>query len=164
MTTPPKVRRENDARPGPVVLDEISKQIIEQLQADGRKPYAAIGKAVGLSEAAVRQRVQRLIDGGVMQIVAVTDPLTLGFSRQAMIGIKCEGDLETVADELSAIKEIDYVVLTAGSLDVMVEVVCESDQHLLEILGKIRAIPAVRATETFVYLRLHKQTYSWGTR
>jgi Lrp/AsnC family transcriptional regulator, regulator for asnA, asnC and gidA len=164
MTTPPKVRRENDARPGPVVLDEISKQIIEQLQADGRKPYAAIGKAVGLSEAAVRQRVQRLIDGGVMQIVAVTDPLTLGFSRQAMIGIKCEGDLEMVADELSAIKEIDYVVLTAGSLDVMVEVVCESDQHLLEILGKIRAIPAVRATETFVYLRLHKQTYPWGTR
>jgi Lrp/AsnC family transcriptional regulator, regulator for asnA, asnC and gidA len=164
MTTPPKVRRENDARPGPVVLDEISKQIIEQLQTDGRKPYAAIGKAVGLSEAAVRQRVQRLIDGGVMQIVAVTDPLTLGFSRQAMIGIKCEGDLEMVADELSAIEEIDYVVLTAGSLDIMVEVVCESDQHLLEILGKIRAIPAVRATETFVYLKLHKQTYSWGTR
>ena len=164
MTTPPKVRRENDARPGPVVLDEISKQIIEQLQADGRKPYAAIGKAVGLSEAAVRQRVQRLLDAGVMQIVAVTDPLTLGFSRQAMIGIKCEGDLEMVADELSAIKEIDYVVLTAGSLDIMVEVVCESDEHLLEILGKIRAIPAVRATETFVYLRLHKQTYSWGTR
>ena len=164
MTTPPKVRRDNDARPGPVVLDEISKQIIEQLQADGRKPYAAIGKAVGLSEAAVRQRVQRLLDAGVMQIVAVTDPLTLGFPRQAMIGIKCEGDLETVADELAAIEEIDYVVLTAGSLDVMVEVVCESDQHLLEILGKIRAIPAVRATETFVYLKLRKQTYSWGTR
>ncbi|MFI6508123.1 Lrp/AsnC family transcriptional regulator [Streptosporangium sp. NPDC050855] len=164
MTTPPKVRRENDARPGPFVLDDLSKRIIEELQADGRKAYAAIGKAVGLSEAAVRQRVQRLLDAGVMQIVAVTDPLTLGFSRQAMIGIKCEGDLETVADELSAIKEIDYVVLTAGSLDIMVEVVCESDQHLLEILGKIRAIPTVRATETFVYLKLHKQTYSWGTR
>ncbi|MDP9860956.1 MULTISPECIES: Lrp/AsnC family transcriptional regulator [Streptosporangium] len=164
MTTPPKVRRENDARPNPVVLDEISKQIIEQLQGDGRKPYAAIGKAVGLSEAAVRQRVQRLLDAGVIQIVAVTDPLVLGFPRQAMIGIKCEGDLEMVADELSAIKEIDYVVLTAGSLDIMVEVVCESDQHLLEILGKIRAIPTVHATETFVYLKLHKQTYSWGTR
>lgn len=163
MTTPPKVRREN-AKSGQVVLDEISKQIIEQLQADGRKPYAAIGKAVGLSEAAVRQRVQRLLDGGVMQIVAVTDPLTLGFHRQAMIGIKCEGDLETVADELSAIREIDYVVLTAGSVDIMVETVCESDQHLLEILGKIRSIPTVRATETFVYLKLHKQTYSWGTR
>ncbi|WP_405145455.1 Lrp/AsnC family transcriptional regulator [Sphaerisporangium viridialbum] len=166
MTTPPKARRDNnhDARPGPVVLDEISKQIIEELQADGRKPYAAIGKAVGLSEAAVRQRVQRLLDAGVMQIVAVTDPLTLGFPRQAMIGIKCEGDLETVADKLASIDEIDYVVLTAGSLDIMVEVVCEGDNHLLEILGKIRAIPTVRATETFVYLKLRKQTYSWGTR
>ncbi|GII59366.1 transcriptional regulator [Planotetraspora thailandica] len=162
MTTPPKARA--TAPGGPVVLDEISKQIIEQLQTDGRKPYAAIGKAVGLSEAAVRQRVQRLLDLGVMQIVAVTDPLTLGFPRQAMIGIKCEGDLESVADELSSIGEIDYVVLTAGSVDIMVEVVCEGDSHLLEILGKIRAIPSVRATETFVYLKLHKQTYSWGTR
>jgi Transcriptional regulators len=165
MTTPPRgARREADARPGPVVLDEISKQIIEQLQMDGRKPYAAIGKAVGLSEAAVRQRVQRLLEAGVMQIVAVTDPLMLGFPRQAMIAIKCEGDLEQVADELAAIEEIDYVVLTAGSVDIIVEVVCEGDQHLLEILGKIRAIPSVRATETFVYLKLRKQTYSWGTR
>ncbi|KAB8176354.1 MULTISPECIES: Lrp/AsnC family transcriptional regulator [Microbispora] len=162
MTTPPKARAAA-AKGGPVVLDEISKQIIEQLQMDGRKPYAAIGKAVGLSEAAVRQRVQRLLDLGVMQIVAVTDPLTLGFPRQAMIGIKCEGDLERVADELSQIPEIDYVVLTAGSVDIMVEVVCEGDTHLLEILGKIRAISSVRATETFVYLKLHKQTYSWGT-
>nr|WP_239137782.1 Lrp/AsnC family transcriptional regulator [Sphaerisporangium rufum] len=164
---PPKARRENRENGEPraaVVLDDISKRIVEELQADGRRPYAAIGKAVGLSEAAVRQRVQRLLDTGVMQIVAVTDPLTLGFPRQAMIGIKCEGDLETVAGELGAIPEIDYVVLTAGSLDIMVEVVCEGDGHLLEILGKIRAIPAVRATETFVYLKLHKQTYTWGTR
>ncbi|MFG1949186.1 Lrp/AsnC family transcriptional regulator [Nonomuraea sp. NPDC048826] len=164
MTTPPRVRRSKDTAPGPVVLDELSKQIIEQLQSDGRKPYAAIGKAVGLSEAAVRQRVQRLQEAGVMQIVAVTDPLTLGFPRQALIGVTCEGDLESVADELAAIEEIDYVVLTAGSFDVLVEVVCEGDRHLLEILSKIRAIPAVRATESFVYLKLRKQTYSWGTR
>jgi Lrp/AsnC family transcriptional regulator for asnA, asnC and gidA len=164
MTTPPKVRRAGETHQSPVALDEISKRIIEELQADGRKPYAAIGKAVGLSEAAVRQRVQRLLDAGVMQIVAVTDPLTLGFPRQAMIGIKCEGDLEAVADELAAIDEIDYVVLTAGSVDIIVEVVCEGDGHLLEILGKIRSIPTVRATESFVYLKLRKQTYSWGTR
>jgi Lrp/AsnC family transcriptional regulator for asnA, asnC and gidA len=164
MTTPPKVRQTGAVRPATVVLDDISKRIIEQLQQDGRKPYASIGKAVGLSEAAVRQRVQRLLEAGVMQIVAVTDPLTLGFPRQAMIGIKCEGDLERVADELASIEEIDYVVLTAGSMDLMVEVVCGDDQHLLEILGKIRAIPSVRATETFVYLKLRKQTYSWGTR
>ncbi len=151
--------------PGPaVVLDGISKQIIEQLQQDGRRSYAQIGKAVGLSEAAVRQRVQRLIDGGVMQIVAVTDPLMLGFRRQTMIAVKCDGDLEEVADQLAGIEEIDYVVITAGSFDLLLEVVCEDDDHLLEILSRVRAVPSVTSTETFVYLKLRKQTYSWGTR
>jgi Lrp/AsnC family transcriptional regulator for asnA, asnC and gidA len=150
--------------PGGLVLDNISKQIIEQLQEDGRRSYAAIGKAVGLSEAAVRQRVQRLQDSGVMQIVAVTDPLTLGFHRQAMIAIKTDGDLEKVADQLAEMDEIDYVVISAGSFDVLAEVVCEDDDHLLEILSRVRAVPYVTSTETFVYLKLRKQTYSWGTR
>lgn len=147
-----------------VHLDETSKQIIEQLQQDGRRSYAAIGKAVGLSEAAVRQRVQRLLDAGVMQIVGVTDPMMLGFSRQTMIGIKCHGDLEKVADELAAMPEIDYVVITAGSFDLLVELVAETDEQLLEVLGRIRSIPSVFSTESFVYLKLKKQTYSWGTR
>src|SRR5215469_9187859 len=147
-----------------VVLDDLSKRIIQQLQQDGRRSYAAIGRAVGLSEAAVRQRVQRLVEAGAMQVVAVTDPLTLGFQRQAMIGIRCHGDLERVAEELAGMDEIDYVVITAGSFDLLVEVVCEDDGHLLEILGQVRLIPSVSTTETFVYLRLHKQTYSWGTR
>jgi len=147
-----------------IVLDDISKRIIEQLQADGRQSYAAIGKAVGLSEAAVRQRVQRLQEAGVMQIVAVTDPLTLGFHRQAMIGLKCDGDLMKVADDLAAMAEIDYVVITAGSFDLLLEVVCEDDDHLLEILGRVRGVPSVTSTETLVYLKLCKQTYTWGTR
>jgi Lrp/AsnC family transcriptional regulator for asnA, asnC and gidA len=159
-------RRRPAAAPGApaVVLDGTAKLIIEQLQQDGRRSYAAIGKAVGLSEAAVRQRVQRLADTGVLQIVAVTDPLTLGFRRQAMIGIRCEGDLERVAAHLAVLDEIDYVVITAGSFDLLAEVVCEDDDHLLEILSRVRAVPAVTATETFVYLKLRKQTYSWGTR
>ena len=147
-----------------IVLDDISKRIIEQLQVDGRQSYAAIGKAVGLSEAAVRQRVQRLQEAGVMQIVAVTDPLTLGFRRQAMIGLKSDGDLEKVAEDLANMEEIDYVVITAGSFDLLLEVVCEDDDHLLEILGRVRAVPSVTSTETLVYLKLRKQTYSWGTR
>jgi Lrp/AsnC family transcriptional regulator, regulator for asnA, asnC and gidA len=147
-----------------VVLDETSKRIIEQLQADGRRSYAAIGKAVGLSEAAVRQRVQRLQEAGVMQIVAVTDPLTLGFRRQAMIAVKSDGDLKEVADQLANIQEIDYVVITAGSFDLLLEVVCEDDDHLLDILSRVRGVPSVTSTETFVYLKLRKQTYSWGTR
>jgi Lrp/AsnC family transcriptional regulator for asnA, asnC and gidA len=146
-------------------LDDVSKAIIEQLQQDGRRAYAAIGKVVGLSEAAVRQRVQRLLEQGAMQIVAVTDPLELGFHRQAMVGIKAEGELESIADKLAEMEEIDYVVITAGSFDILAEVVCESDEHLLEILStRIRAIPGVKATESFVYLKLRKQTYSWGVR
>jgi Lrp/AsnC family transcriptional regulator, regulator for asnA, asnC and gidA len=147
-----------------LVLDDISKLIIEQLQADGRRSYAAIGKAVGLSEAAVRQRVQRLQEAGVMQIVAVTDPLRLGFRRQAMIGLKCDDDLEVVAGLLAAMEEIDYVVITAGSFDLLLEVVCEDDDHLLEILSRVRGVASVTSTETLVYLKLCKQTYSWGTR
>ena len=150
--------------PGRVILDDVSKRIIEQLQSDGRRSYAAIGKAVGLSEAAARQRVQRLVDTGVMQIVAVTDPLTLGFRRQTMIGIRCVGDLERVADLLADMTEIDYIVITAGSFDLLAEVVCEDDDQLLEIISRVRTIPSVTTTETFVYLKLRKQTYSWGTR
>ncbi len=147
-----------------IALDDLSKQIVEQLQQDGRRSYAAIGKAIGLSEAAVRQRVQRLLDCGAMQIVAVTDPMTVGFRRQTMIGIRCGDDLERVADQLADMDEIDYVVITAGSFDLLIEVVCEDDDHLLEILSRVRSIPSVTTTETFVYLKLRKQTYSWGTR
>ena len=149
----------------PIQLDEVSKGIIEQLQADGRRSYAEIGKAVGLSEAAVRQRVQKLTDSGVMQVVAVTDPMQLGFYRQAMIGVRVAGDTTTVAQSLSDLSAVDYVVLTAGSFDILAEVVCESDEHLLEILSeKIRSLDAVVSTETFMYLQLRKQTYSWGVR
>ena len=149
----------------PVQLDNVSKAIIEQLQSDGRRSYAEIGKAVGLSEAAVRQRVQKLTDSGVMQVVAVTDPMQLGFYRQAMIGIRCSGDTRVVAERLADLDEVDYVVLTAGSFDIMVEVVCENDDDLIDLLNKkIRAIDGVASTETFVYLKLLKQFYNWGTR
>lgn len=147
------------------MLDDVSKAIVEQLQEDGRRSYAEIGKAVGLSEAAVRQRVQKLTDAGVMQVVAVTDPMQLGFFRQAMIGIRVSGDTTRVAQALGELPSVDYVVLTAGSFDLLVEVVCENDDDLIELLNRrIRAIDGVQSTETFVYLRLHKQFYNWGTR
>jgi Lrp/AsnC family transcriptional regulator, regulator for asnA, asnC and gidA len=158
------IRREPGER-SVIGLDSISKAIIEQLQADGRRAYARIATAVGLSEAAVRQRVARLIDAGVMQIVAVTNPLQLGFARQAMIGIKAEGNLDPIVAALKAMDEVDYLVVTAGSFDILVEVVCADDDHLLNLLNRnIRMIPGVRATDSFVYLKLAKQTYQWGTR
>jgi Lrp/AsnC family transcriptional regulator, regulator for asnA, asnC and gidA len=148
-----------------VRLDDVSKAIIEQLQEDGRQSYATIAKRVGLSEAAVRQRVQRLLDQEVMQIVAVTDPLQVGFHRQAMIGIRVDGDLMRVGDALTAMSEVSYVVTTAGSFDLLAEVVCEDDAQLLDLLTRrIRTLPGVQSTETFVYLKLNKQHYNWGTR
>lgn len=146
-------------------LDETSKRIIEQLQENGRRPYAEIAKAVGLSEAAVRQRVQRLTESGVMQIVAVTDPMQLGFHRQAMVGVRVSGDSRVVASALAEIPAVDYVVLTAGSFDILAEVVCASDADLVELLNtRIRTLAGVIASETFVYLELRKQSYDWGTR
>ncbi|NEK58417.1 Lrp/AsnC family transcriptional regulator [Geodermatophilus sabuli] len=149
---------------GTFVLDDVSRAIIEQLQQDGRRPYARIATAVGLSEAAVRQRVQRLVDAGVMQIVAVTDPLQVGFSRQAMVAVRTGGDAREVADRIADFAEVDYVVITAGSVDLLVEVVCEDDDQLLETVTRIRAVEGVLSTETHLYLGLRKQTYAWGTR
>jgi Lrp/AsnC family transcriptional regulator for asnA, asnC and gidA len=157
-----------DMEPGSAAgtfLDAPNRAIIEALQRDGRQPYGAIAEAVGLSEAAVRRRVQRLRETGVMQIVAVTDPLQLGFTRQAMVGISVEGDIRQVAEKVSALPEVDYVVICAGSFDLLAEVVCEDDERLLQVLNdSIRSIPGVRGTETFLYLKLAKQTYTWGTR
>jgi len=154
----------NDPRGRPS-LDDIDKAIIEQLQHDGRRPYTHIARQVGLSEAAVRQRVQRLIESGVMQIVAVTDPKSVGFLRQAMIGVKVTGDVMRVADALAALPEVEYVVVTAGAFDLLVEVVVEDDEGLLDLLnGKIRRLDGVQMTETFIYLHIHKETYQWGTR
>lgn len=156
--------RDPDAHPA-IVIDDVDKRIVEALQQDGRLPYTKLAVEVGLSEAAVRQRVQRLVESGVVQIVAVTDPMMLGFRRIVMIGLKVEGDLRTVAHDLAAIPELSYVVVVSGSFDLMVEVVCEDDDHLLALLNdKVRAIPGVRSTETFTYLRIFKQTYAWGTR
>lgn len=153
------------AKKKPSPLDAVSKTIIELLQDDGRRSYSDIGRVVGLSEAAVRQRVQRLTESGVMQIVAVTDPMQLGFHRQAMIGIRVSGDARRVAEAVAEIEAIDYVVITVGAFDVLAEVVCEDDDDLLALINDvIRPIDGVLSTETFIYAKLQKQLYNWGTR
>ena len=149
----------------PAALDDLSRALVELLQRDGRQSYASLAAAVGISESTVRQRVQRLMDAGVIQVVAVTDPTQVGFARQAMIGIRASGALEPVAEALAALPEVDYVVITAGTYDVLVEVVCESDAHLLELVSRrIRSIEGVRDTDTLLYLKLQQQSYAWGVR
>jgi Lrp/AsnC family transcriptional regulator, regulator for asnA, asnC and gidA len=159
----------SDARSrGPRALDvsDLDKRIIEQLQEDGRRPFTQIAADLGVSEAAVRARTGRLIDRGILQVVGVTDPLKLGFQQMAMIGIKVQADrLIEVAEEIAAMPETDYVVVTAGTYDILVECVAADNDALLHFLSdKLRKIQGVRETETFVYLRLVKQSYQWGTR
>lgn len=150
---------------GPVELDEIDKAIIRMLQVDGRIPYSKLGPGVGLSQAAARQRVQRLVESGVMQVVAVTDPSMLGFDLQAMVGLNIDGDVEAVANEIAELADVDYVVATAGRFDVICEVVCADRSALHELVNsRIRAVDGVRSTEVLTYLHLVKQTYAWGAR
>jgi Lrp/AsnC family transcriptional regulator for asnA, asnC and gidA len=146
-------------------LDETDRKIVGLLQRDGRRPYGAIAQQVGLSEAAVRRRVQRLRDSGVMQIVAITDPLQLGYGREALVGIRVHGDVRLVADKIAAIEEANYVVMTAGSFDLIAELIAVDDDALVHLLNDaIRSIPGVTEVETFLYLKLAKQTYTWGTK
>lgn len=148
-----------------VSLDDVDRSIIEELQVDGRMPYTELSKRVGLSQAATRQRVNRLIDRGAMQVVAVTDPATLGFDYPAMVGVAVDGDVIAVADALSAIEEVSYLVIAAGRFDILAEIVCADADHLLRFVNdEIRALHGVRDVELFNYLRLVKQTYTWGAR
>ena len=162
---PPRVRT-GEVRTPSTEISELDKRIIEHLQQDGRRPFTQIALALGVSEATVRARTNRLIERGILQIVGVTDPLKLGFQQQAMIGVRCEAsELLEAADVINAFPEVDYLVVTAGSYDLLVEVVCEDNEALLQFLTeKLRRVPGVRETETFVYLRMLKQVYTWGTR
>ena len=143
-------------------IDETDRAIIEALQRDGRTPYTRLGAAVGLSEAAARQRVQRLLDSGVMQVVAVTNPLSHGKRRMAMIGVRTEGATDDIAKTLQAMSDIDYLVASAGPSDQMAEVVVADAGDLLDPTNRIRSVKGVRSTETFIYLDLVKQTFTWG--
>jgi Lrp/AsnC family transcriptional regulator, regulator for asnA, asnC and gidA len=145
-------------------LDQIDRRIIESLQTDGRRAFTALARDAGVSEAAVRARVRRLKERGVIDVVAVTNPLMVGFDVMAMVGIQASSNLEEIADTVSAWDETSYVVILSGSFDLMVEIVCADNQHLLQLVQRIRDVPGVKATETFMYLDLHKQTFSWGTR
>lgn len=148
------------------VLDDIDKAIIKCLQHDGRRPYAQIGRQLNVPEATVRQRAERLISRGIVQVVGVTDPLAMGFQQPALIGLKVEaGKLETIAEQIASLDEVTYVVITAGRYDLFCEVVCEDNEHLLRVLtDRFAEIDGIRSTETLVELRFVKESYQWGTR
>jgi Lrp/AsnC family transcriptional regulator for asnA, asnC and gidA len=145
-------------------LDDVDRAVIEELQQHGREPFRRIATRLGVSEATVRARYQRLRDDGVLQVTAVTNPLGLGFEAQALVGIRTAGPPERVADEISQWSEASYVVVTAGQFDVVVELVCPDHRALLDLTNRIREREDVLSTESFVYLELWKQQYDWGAR
>lgn len=146
------------------LLDEADRAIIELLQADGRMPYTRVAAEVGLTEGAIRQRVQRLTDLGVMQIVAVTDPLSLGVRRVAMVGVRVTGDVEQTAAALAELPEVEYLIATSGRYDAMFEVIVDDDENLMRLLSSLRRRKDVVEVESFVCLKVFKQTFSWGAR
>jgi Lrp/AsnC family transcriptional regulator, regulator for asnA, asnC and gidA len=156
-----------DGRRGPVSaprrIDALDQGIIEALQANGRESFRAIAAQLGVSEATVRARYARLCEDDILQVVAVTNPLGLGF-EQALIGVKTAGSPQPVADEIATWAEADYVVVTAGQYDLVVEVVAPDRRGLLDVTNRMRALDGVVSTETFLYLDLVKQLYDWGTR
>jgi len=160
----PDGHRNEGIRVSPPPLDEANRRIIEILQRDGRAGFSAIGRELALSETAVRTRVHRLMDAGVLEVVAVTNPLKVGFDVMALVGVQAQADLDRVAREVSEWRETSYVVITSGSFDMLVEVVCEDNRHLLDIVQRMREIDGVKSTETFMYLDMVKMTYAWGTR
>ncbi len=153
-------------RRGPVAparrVDELDRRIIEALQENGRESFRAIAGRLGVYEATVRARYARLTSEGILQVVAVTNPLGLGY-EQALVGIKTSVAPDGIADEISRWPEADYVVVTAGQFDVVVEVVASDRRHLLDLTNRMRALEGVVSTETFFYLEMWKQLYNWGS-
>ncbi|TML26532.1 MAG: Lrp/AsnC family transcriptional regulator [Actinobacteria bacterium] len=156
-----------DGRRGPVSapprIDALDQGIIEALQANGRESFRAIAARLGVSEGTIRARYARLCDDDILQVVGVTNPLGLGF-EQALIGLKTTGPPQPVADEIASWAEADYVVVTAGQYDLVVEVVATDRRGLLDVTNRMRVLDGVVSTETFLYLDLVKQLYDWGTK
>jgi Lrp/AsnC family transcriptional regulator for asnA, asnC and gidA len=145
-------------------LDSIDEQIIEALQKNGRESFRQIAGQIGVAEATVRARYTRLCDDNILQVTGVTNPLGLGFDAMAMVGIRTAGAPEPVADEISKWEEADYVVVTAGQYDILVELVCSDRRELLNLTNRLRSLDDVVSTESFLYLALWKQLYDWGAR
>ena len=149
---------------GQAKIDDVDLQIIQILNKDGRTPFAQIAKRLGVSTGMIRQRYHRLVDDGVLQVVAVTNPLLMGFATMAQIGVKADvNHLEEIADQIAVFEEVTYLVLLTGSFDLYIEVVCKDKAHLLSFLTKkLHAVEGIREAETFMYLRIAKENYGWA--
>jgi len=144
-------------------IDEFDLQIIKILNEDGRTPFSQIAQRLSVSTGMIRQRYQRLVQDGVLQVVAVTNPLLMGFTIMAQIGVKVDvGRLQEIADQIASFEEVIYLVLLTGSYDLHIEIVCRDKAHLLEFLtNKLYSVEGIKDTETFICMRIAKEVYTW---
>lgn len=145
-----------------IAIDDIDRELIRALQADGRASYSQLSKLVGLSDAATRQRVMRLLDEKVLDVVAVTDPVKLGLGFQALLGITLSCDVREIAAAVEQFDDAVYVVMSTGRFDLLVELVSKDNQSFLEVSNSIRTMTGVAGVEVMSYLGITKQTYDWG--
>jgi DNA-binding Lrp family transcriptional regulator len=139
-------------------LDEIDKGLILELNRDGRTPFKEISRTLRVSEALVRLRYKRLLEGRVLRVMALTNPFGLGFNTMAWVAIRVQpdADVREVGDALASLPAVVYLAICAGRFDLFAEVICPSQSHLLSLLvDGIRALPGVKAAEPWMYLDLH---------
>jgi len=146
------------------MLDEIDAQIIELLQFDGRMPFTAIGEEIGIAEASVRRRVNKLTENGKLQIVGIVEPQELGWNEAGMIGISVQPDMiSSVADAIAELEEVSYLFQAAGEFDLFAEVYCKDKNHFVSFLNeKLQKINGGERTRSFIILKMHKLSYRWG--
>ena len=142
-------------------LDSIDLYLIEALLKDGREAYAQIADQLKVSPGMIRQRYNRLVELGYLKVVAVTNPLMMGVRKMAMIGIRTDGGkLMQVAEKLSELKEVVYLVILSGRYDIMIEVFCRDHAELLSFMTeKLSTVDGVRDTESFMHLKIVKEIY-----
>ena len=142
-------------------LDETDLKIIEALRKDGRVAFAQIAEQLNVSPGMIRQRYNRLVEQGYLKVVAITNPLRMGFTSMAMIGIRVDGSkLLTVAEKVSRLDEVIYMIISSGRFDIFAEVVCRNHEDLLRfITEKLSVIDGVRESEAFMHLKIIKEVY-----
>jgi Lrp/AsnC family transcriptional regulator for asnA, asnC and gidA len=150
-----------NAMPFPEGLDEVDRQIVAALQEDGRVPFAQIAEKLNVSAGMVRVRYNRLVEMGLLRVMAITNPLRIGYTTMALIGIKTAGEkLLEVADKIAALEEVIYLVVVSGAYDIIAEVVCRDQDHLLRFLTeRLYQIDGVRESESFIHLKIVKEIY-----
>lgn len=142
-------------------LDDVDRGIIDALKEDGRMSFAEVARRLDVSAGMVRQRYLDLAEKGILQVVAVTNPTLMGYNTMALVGVRVDGNrLREISRQMAAFEEVVYLVLCTGTFDILVEVACRDNAHLLQFLTEhLRAIEGVVHTETIIYLEIVKETY-----